>query len=70
MVNKLESCVKNFAAMRELFGSPPVLSTENQKAYDDLTMQLLQDFRPHSFIEMMYIRQLADHLGDRTLHAP
>lgn len=41
-------------------GPPPVLSTENEKAYDDLTMQLLQIFRPRDFIELMYIRELAD----------
>ena|SRR5215510_6343431 len=57
---RAEETAANFAKLRELFGPPPVLSTENQKAYDDLTMHLLQVFRPHDLIELMYIRQLAD----------
>jgi hypothetical protein len=58
--DRAAEAAEKFAKLREWFGPPPVLSTENQNAYDDLTMQLLQDFKPHSFIELMYIRQLAD----------
>jgi hypothetical protein len=54
------STATNLAELRELFGPPPVLSAENEKAYDDLTIQLLQIFRPRDFIEPMYIRELAD----------
>jgi hypothetical protein len=57
---RAQEAAANFAKLREWFGPPPVLSTENQKAYDDLTMQLLQAFRPTDFIELMYIRQRAD----------
>jgi len=55
-----EEAAANCAKLREWFGPPPVLSTENQKAYDDLTMDLLQLLGPHDLIELMYIRQLAD----------
>ena len=38
---RAQEAAANFAKLREWFGPPPVLSTENQKAYDDLTMYLL-----------------------------
>jgi hypothetical protein len=57
---RVHEAAANFAQLRKWFGPPPVLSTENQKAYDDLTMHLLRTFRPNDFIELMYIRALAD----------
>ena len=50
----------DFAELRELFGPPPVLSTENAKAYDEILLRLMQCFDPRDFMERLLIKQLVD----------
>jgi hypothetical protein len=44
----------------DLFGPPPVLSSENIKAYVEMLTQLMECFGPIDFMEQMLIRQYAD----------
>src|SRR5437868_3242757 len=46
--------------LSDLFGPPPVLSTENAKAYDEILARLMQCFAPQDFMEQSLIKQLAD----------
>jgi hypothetical protein len=46
--------------LQGLFGPPPVLSTENQKAYEDMLAQLIECHRPQDVMEQILIRQLVD----------
>jgi hypothetical protein len=50
----------DLAELRELFGPPPVLSTENAKAYDEILARLMQCFEPRDFMERLLIKQLVD----------
>jgi hypothetical protein len=47
------------AELRELLGPPPVLSSENMKAYDEIAARLMQCFKPRDFMEQLLINQLA-----------
>jgi hypothetical protein len=57
-----QEAAADFVRMQEWFGPPPVLSSESQKAYNDLTIQLLLRLNPlrPDFVQLMYIRQIAD----------
>jgi hypothetical protein len=48
------------AEIADIFGHPPVLSTENRQAYDALTTQLALEWKPRDTIEWMFVRDLAD----------
>jgi hypothetical protein len=48
------------AEIADIFGQPPVLSTENRQAYDALTTQLVLEWKPRDIIEWMFVRDLAD----------
>jgi len=54
------SNVANLAELRELLGPPPVLSTENAKAYDEIATRLMECLAPADFLEQLLIKQLAD----------
>jgi len=49
------------AELRELLGPPPVLSTENAKAYDEIVARLIESLMPQDFLEQLLIMQLADY---------
>jgi hypothetical protein len=51
----------NSAELQELLGPPPVLSSENMKAYDEIAARLMQCFKPRDFMEQLLIKQLADN---------
>jgi hypothetical protein len=55
-----KSNVVNLAELRELLGPPPILSTENAKAYDEIVARLMQCFAPADFMEQLLIAQLTD----------
>ena len=44
----------------DIFGHPPVLSTESREAYDALVTQLTLEWKPRNITEWMYVRDLAD----------
>jgi hypothetical protein len=48
------------AELRQLFGPPPVLKSENVQAYDELLARLLRSHKPRSYFQEMWIKQLAD----------
>jgi hypothetical protein len=50
----------DLAELRDLFGPPPVLSTENAKAYDEILARLMQCLDPRDFMERLLIKQLVD----------
>jgi hypothetical protein len=44
----------------DIFGPPPVLSTENRQAYDELVTQLVLQWKPQNITEWMFVRDIAD----------
>jgi hypothetical protein len=48
------------AEIAEIFGNPPVLSTENRQAYDELMTQLVLEWKPRNITEWMFVRDIAD----------
>ena len=44
----------------DIFGHPPVLSTENRQAYDELMTQLVLDWKPRKITEWMFVRDMTD----------
>jgi hypothetical protein len=57
---KATSTAADFAALRQLFGPPPLLSSENAQAYDETMARLVECFAPLDFIEQMLIKEWAD----------
>jgi hypothetical protein len=50
--------VATLAELRELLGPPPVLSTENAKAYDEIEARLMECHAPEDFMMQLFIHQL------------
>ena len=50
----------DFAELKELFGPPPVLSSEDPKAYDAIWARILESIKASDFIEQMLAKDLAD----------
>jgi hypothetical protein len=48
------------AEIADIFGHPPVLSSENRQAYDALMTQLALEWKPRNITEWMYVRDIAD----------
>jgi hypothetical protein len=48
------------AEIADIFGHPPVLSTENRQAYDALMTQLTLDWKPRNITEWMFVRDITD----------
>src|SRR5215471_13169013 len=48
------------AEIADIFGHPPVLSTENRQAYDELMTQLVLDWKPRKITEWMFVRDITD----------
>ena len=46
------------AEIADIFGHPPVLSTENRQAYDELMTQLVLDWKPRKITEWMFVRDI------------
>jgi hypothetical protein len=47
------------AEIADIFGHPPVLSTENRQAYDALMTQLVLEWKPRNIIGWMFVGDLA-----------
>jgi hypothetical protein len=52
------------AKLKALFGPPPVLSTEDAKAYDEIMLRLIGCIAPRDFMEQLLMKQLTDHTWD------
>jgi len=48
------------AEIAHIFGQPPVLSTENRQAYDELMTQLALEWKPRNITEWMFVRDFTD----------
>src|SRR5262245_30185583 len=46
--------------LKELFGPPPVLSSEDPKAYNAMLALFIESVKPRDFIEQMLCKDLAD----------
>jgi hypothetical protein len=54
------SNIVTFAELHELLGPPPVLSTENVSAYNEILARLMQCMTAGDFMEQLLIRDIAD----------
>src|SRR5262245_65154403 len=54
----------DFVELKELFGPPPVLSSEDPKAYDAMLACILASLKPRDFIEQMLGKDLTDATWD------
>ena len=50
----------DFVELKKLFGPPPVLSSEDPKAYYAMWARILESLKPRDFIEQMLSKDLAD----------
>jgi len=48
------------AEIADIFGHPPVLSTENRQAYDALMTQLVLEWKPRDILGWMFVRHMTD----------
>ena len=48
------------AEIADVFGHPPVLSTENRQAYDELMTQLTLEWKQRNITEWMFVRDITD----------
>src|SRR4029077_20868251 len=53
--------VKDLATFKKLLGPPPVLSSENRKAFDTIMARFMECIEPRDFIEQMLVKDLAYH---------
>jgi hypothetical protein len=60
MTKTLKTTTKTSAKLKKLFGPPPVLSSEDRKAYDTILAQFLECLKPRDFIEQMFVKDLTD----------
>jgi hypothetical protein len=52
------------AELKTVLGPPPVLSTENAAAYEEIWAKFVDCFRPQDFVAHSFVRQLADCTWD------
>jgi hypothetical protein len=52
------------AEMKDLFGPPPVLSTENAEAYHRMLLCLVEQYEPHDLVGQMLVKQVLDSMWD------
>jgi hypothetical protein len=48
------------AQLRDLFGPPPVLSSENLKAYEEMLRRFIECFQPQDFFETVLMKDVTD----------
>src|SRR5262245_16338419 len=53
------SVAKDLAELKRLF-TPPVLSSENLKAYYTIMTRFLECFKPRDFVELVFVKDLTD----------
>jgi hypothetical protein len=54
------SFTTDFVELKQLFGPPPVLSSEDPKAYDAMWARILESLKTSDFIEQMLSKDLTD----------
>src|SRR5262245_32488634 len=54
------SSADSLAKLKKLFGPPPVLGSEDPRAYDGMLAQFLADIKPRDFIAEMWVRYATD----------
>src|SRR5262245_877823 len=59
----------DFVELKELFGPPPVLSSEDPKAYEAMLARILQSLKPRDFIEQMLGKDLTDATWEMKRYA-
>jgi hypothetical protein len=59
----------NSAELKELLGPPPVLSSEDMKAYDEILARLMECFGPRDFMEQLLIKQWVDENWETMRYA-
>jgi hypothetical protein len=47
--------------IKKLCGPPPILSSENAKAYDTMLFRLIESLKPHDFLDGLLIKQVVDN---------
>ena len=61
---KTTSPAKTLAKLKKLFGPPPVLSSEDRKAYDTIMARFMECLEPRDFIEQMFVKDLTNSTWD------
>jgi hypothetical protein len=59
-VSGKKSTQAQIAKIKQLFGPPPVLSTESEKEYDEILAAFVDDYRPQDMLELSLIRHLTN----------
>lgn len=59
-----ERKVPNLADFKDLFGSPPVLRTENREHYEEMFSRMTECFKPKDVLEQTLIKHLVDAMWD------
>jgi hypothetical protein len=55
-----KSTETQLAEILELFGPPPVLSSEDIRSYQEIMARLLEEFAPRDFMGRLLIKELTD----------
>ena len=58
------SLANTVAKLKKLFGPPPVLSSEDPKAYDTIMTRFIECLEPRDFIEQMFVKDLTESTWD------
>jgi hypothetical protein len=66
---KNKANIVNSAELKELLGPPPVLSSEDPKAYDEISARLMECLGPKDFLEQLLIKQFVDNTWDSMRYA-
>ena len=54
------------AEIKEVWGPPPVLSTEDAKVYDRILLNLVECIVPANFMEQMLVKEVADSTWEQV----
>jgi hypothetical protein len=67
--SKTASIKTNVAGLLQLFGPPPVLSSESIQAYEEAMTLLLGSFLPQDFMEQLLIKEVGDSTWEAARYA-
>jgi hypothetical protein len=66
---KTASVKTKVAELLQLFGPPPVLSSESIQAYEEAMTLLLGSFLPQDFMEQLLVKEVADSTWEAARYA-
>jgi hypothetical protein len=66
---KSASIKTNVTELLQLFGPPPVLSSESMQAYEETMTRLLGSLLPQDFMEQLLIKEVADSTWEAARYA-